>query len=220
MSITTKNLTKTYILGEIQVRALQDVSINIKKGEIVSIMGPSGSGKSTLLNLIGCLDTATSGTYTLDEINVNKEAPLAEIRNKKIGFVFQSFNLLPKLTAIQNVEVPMIYKGVAPRERLERAKKLLTEVGLEHRLTHKPNELSGGEKQRVAIARSLANKPSIILADEPTGNLDTKTGKEIESILFELHKKGVTVVIVTHDQYIADVTSRTIKLLDGRVVSQ
>jgi len=220
MVISTTNLTKTYHLDGVDVKALQSADIQIKEGEFVAIMGPSGSGKSTLLNLIGCLDTATSGEYYLDGEKIEKTKNLADIRNRKVGFIFQSFNLLPRSSALENVELPMMYAGKSGRERKQRAAELLKSVGLGERLGHKPNQLSGGEKQRVAIARALANNPAIILADEPTGNLDSKSGEMIMSILHRLDKEeGKTIILVTHDIDLGRQADRIIKLLDGRVVN-
>lgn len=220
MVISTTKLTKTYHLDGIDVNALQSADIQVKEGEFVAIMGPSGSGKSTLLNLLGCLDTATSGEYYLDGEKVEKTKNLADIRNRKVGFIFQSFNLLPRSSALGNVELPMMYAGESGRQRTQRAVELLKSVGLGERLSHKPNQLSGGEKQRVAIARALANNPAIILADEPTGNLDSKSGEMIMSILHRLDKEeGKTIIMVTHDIDLGRQADRIIKLLDGRVVS-
>lgn len=215
--IKIEDMVKTYRMGTIEVHALRGVSVQINKGEIVSIVGPSGSGKSTLMNILGCLDQPTSGSYELDGTEVSRldEDSLAEVRNKKIGFVFQSFNLLPRTTALANVELPMIYSGAA--DRRERAIKALTRVGLGDRLHHKPNELSGGQQQRVAIARSLVNEPAIILADEPTGNLDTRSSIEIMDIFQELNAEGITVVFVTHERDIAEHTKRIIHIRDGKV---
>ena len=217
--IVMENVTKTYRMGEIDVIALKDISIRVDKGEFLSIMGPSGSGKSTLMNIIGCLDVPTSGSYGLDGIAVSglNDNQLAEIRNKKIGFVFQTFNLLAREEAIYNVELPMIYNNVSEKERRETAQQMLDIVGLAHRAKHKPNELSGGERQRVAIARSLVNKPSIILADEPTGNLDSKTGEEIMAIFQKLNGDGITIILVTHEKDIAAYSRRIIHLRDGLV---
>jgi putative ABC transport system ATP-binding protein len=217
--IVMENVTKIYRMGEIDVTALKDISIRVEKGEFVSIMGPSGSGKSTLMNIIGCLDVPTSGSYGLDGIAVSglNDNQLAEIRNKKIGFVFQTFNLLAREEAIYNVELPMIYNNVSEKERRETAQQMLDIVGLAHRAKHKPNELSGGERQRVAIARSLVNKPSIILADEPTGNLDSKTGEEIMAIFQKLNGDGITIILVTHERDIAASSQRIIHLRDGLV---
>ncbi len=217
--INIKNISKTYIMGEEEVRALRDVSIHINRGEYVAIMGPSGSGKSTLMNMIGCLDTPTSGLYEFNGVNVSEmdDNDLAKIRNKEIGFVFQTFNLLPRSTALQNVELPLVYAGVSAAERKERAIQSLTHVKLADRMSHKPNELSGGQRQRVAIARALVTKPSIILADEPTGNLDSKTGVEIMALFEELHQQGNTIILVTHEEDIAAHAHRIIRVRDGEV---
>lgn len=219
--IKAQGIRKVYKNGKIEVEALKGVDLFVKKGEFVSIMGASGSGKSTMMNILGCLDTMTSGKYFLDgedisKINGNK---LAYIRNKKIGFVFQSFNLLPKLTAIQNVELPMIYGGVKPKERHEKALEAMKKVGLGERINHKPNEMSGGQRQRVAIARSLVNDPAIILADEPTGNLDSKSSVEIIEIFQKLNSDGATIVMVTHEPDIAAYTKRIVKFTDGIIIS-
>lgn len=214
------NLTKVYKMGDVEVHALRGLSLKIYRGEVVAIMGPSGSGKSTLMNMIGALDRPTSGEYFLDGELVSelKDDQLAEIRNRKVGFVFQSFNLLPRATALSNVELPMRYSGVS-RGRKQRAREALELVDLGDRIRHRPTELSGGEQQRVAIARALANNPAIILADEPTGNLDTKSGEEIMNLLLSLNKeRGTTLVIVTHDPEIANLTQRIIQILDGVVV--
>ena len=202
-----------------QVNALQSVSIDISKNEYVALMGPSGSGKSTLMNLLGCLDTPTSGEYWLNGTNVSSmsDGELAEVRNKEIGFVFQTFNLLPRLSALENVALPLVYAGMSKSHRLERAEEVLKSVGLADRMDHKPNELSGGQRQRVAIARALVNKPSIILADEPTGNLDTKTSIEIMGILEEIHNQGNTIILVTHEADIAEHAHRIVRLRDGLV---
>jgi putative ABC transport system ATP-binding protein len=212
-----ENITKVYKAGQTEVPALRGISCRIESGEMVSIIGPSGSGKSTLMNIIGCLDKPTSGQYRLDGIEVSElnDNQLAEIRNKKIGFVFQSFNLLPRTTALANVELPLIYSGVSNRR--QRALQVLESVGLAHRVTHRPSELAGGEQQRVAIARALVNNPSLILADEPTGNLDTRTSQEIMAIFKKLNEQGMTIVLVTHEPDIAAYTQRTIKLRDGQI---
>jgi putative ABC transport system ATP-binding protein len=217
--IEVRDLWKTYVMGSEEIHALQGVSIQIERGEYVAIMGPSGSGKSTLMNLIGCLDTPTKGSYLLNEKQVGQmnDNELAQIRNEEIGFVFQTFNLLPRASALQNVELPLVYGGVANRDRHARAKAALEKVELGSRMTHKPNELSGGQRQRVAIARALVNNPSILLADEPTGNLDSKTGAEIMSLFARLHEGGNTIVLVTHEADVAAYAHRTISLRDGQV---
>ncbi len=217
--IEIHNIVKNYQVGSLIVRALRSVSVDIKRNEYVAIMGPSGSGKSTLMNLLGCLDTPTSGSYILNGTDVSKMADdyLAEIRNKEIGFVFQTFNLLPRYTALENVTLPLIYAGISKVDREKQAIETLDQVGLGDRMTHKPNELSGGQRQRVAIARALVNKPSIILADEPTGNLDSKTSLDIMGLLDIIHKKGNTVILVTHEEDIARHAHRIIRLLDGEV---
>ena len=217
--IEVRDLWKTYVMGSEEIHALQGVSIQIQRGEYVAIMGPSGSGKSTLMNLIGCLDTPTKGSYLLNEKQVSQmnDNELARIRNEEIGFVFQTFNLLPRASALQNVELPLVYGGVANRDRHARAKAALEKVELGSRMTHKPNELSGGQRQRVAIARALVNNPSILLADEPTGNLDSKTGSEIMALFARLHQAGNTIVLVTHEADIAAFAHRTIHLRDGNV---
>ncbi len=219
--INIKNLTKTYRIGPIEVNALNGVSLVIEEGEMVAIMGPSGSGKSTMMNIIGCLDQPTNGSYELfgEEIARTNERELARLRNRKLGFVFQSFNLLPKLTAVQNVELPLIYAGMGKKERHERAANALAMVGLEERLHHKPKELSGGQQQRVAIARALVNQPRLLLADEPTGNLDTHSSVEIMGIFQDLNRQGITVVLVTHEDDIAAFTKRIVRFRDGRIKS-
>jgi len=220
--IVVEDLWKTYDMGsEQQVHALQGISLRIRRNEYVAIMGPSGSGKSTLMNLIGCLDTPSSGKYWLNGHLVSElnDDELARIRNKEIGFVFQTFNLLARATALHNVELPLIYNGTPAEERTTRAKGALTQVGLEARMQHKPNELSGGQRQRVAIARALVNNPSIILADEPTGNLDSKTGVEIMALFDELHGKGNTIVLVTHEPDIAEYAHRVVHIRDGKIFS-
>ncbi len=220
MIIKIENLCKVYQNGSIKVEALKKINFSVEKGEFVSIMGPSGSGKSTLMNIIGCLDRSSSGCYELDGVDISSldDVKLAKIRNLKIGFVFQSFNLLSRVTALQNVELPMIYAGIRAKERRTKAKEALERVGLAQRMHHKPNELSGGQKQRVAIARSLVNSPAIILADEPTGNLDSESGEEIMAIFQELNREGVTVVLVTHEPDIAEHTKRIISFKDGFLV--
>ena len=218
--IRAENLRKTYTIGQNEVHALQRVDLTVQKGEYVAIMGSSGSGKSTLMNILGCLDTPSSGTYHLDGENVSdlSDDELADIRNRKIGFVFQIFNLLPRQTARRNVELPLIYAGVKAQQRREISKDTLERVGLGHRFNHKPNELSGGERQRVAIARALVNNPSLILADEPTGNLDTQTSMEIMDIFRDLHGAGNTILLVTHEQEIAQFARRIVRLRDGKVL--
>jgi putative ABC transport system ATP-binding protein len=219
--IKTKDITKLYIMGAEELYALKSISLTINKNEYVAIMGPSGSGKSTLMNIIGCLDSPTSGVYELNGHNVSEmdDNELAAVRNKEIGFVFQTFNLLPRSNALHNVELPLIYSGMHRSTRLEYAEEALEQVGLKDRMLHKPNELSGGQRQRVAIARALVNKPSIILADEPTGNLDSKTGDEIMVLFDELHRKGNTIILVTHEDFIAEHADRIIKLRDGIIES-
>ena len=217
--IETDNLWKTYIMGTEEIHALRGVSIGIERGEYVAIMGPSGSGKSTLMNLIGCLDTPSKGTYSLNGKHVGQmnDDELARIRNEEIGFVFQTFNLLPRATALHNVELPLIYAGVHAKTRVERAKTALDKVELGDRMTHRPNQLSGGQRQRVAIARALVNNPSILLADEPTGNLDSKTGIEIMALFAKLHEAGNTIVLVTHEPEVAAHAHRAIHIRDGQV---
>ena len=218
--IKTENIVKDYILGKIKVRALNGIDLQIQKGEFVAIMGPSGSGKSTLMHILGCLDSPTDGTYYLDDVLVSKmpKASLAAVRNRKIGFVFQSFNLLPHLNILKNVELPLMYGGMSKRKRTAKAKEVLQNVGLGDRLKHKPGELSGGQRQRVAIARAIVNEPSILLADEPTGNLDSQSGGDILEIFGDLHSQGNTVIMVTHDQAIASRAQRIIKIIDGKIV--
>ncbi len=219
MLIELKQISKNYQVGLETVHALRAVNIEIDKGEYVAIMGPSGSGKSTLMNILGCLDTPSDGVYNLNESNVStmNDDELAEIRNREIGFVFQTFNLLPRATALHNVELPLIYKGTPTAKRREMAEAALERVGLKDRMTHRPNELSGGQRQRVAIARALVNDPSIILADEPTGNLDTRTGDEIMEICETIHDAGNTIILVTHEEYIAEHSDRIVRLRDGLV---
>lgn len=217
--ISISDVTKFYVMGQEVIKALNGVSISVKQNEYVALMGPSGSGKSTLMNILGCLDSPTKGSYVLNGTDVSGliDDQLAEIRNKEIGFVFQTFNLLPRLSALENVELPLIYAGMTKTARRERAKEVLGQVGLGDRMTHRPNELSGGQRQRVAIARALVNNPSIILADEPTGNLDTKTSVEIMAMLDEIHANGNTVILVTHEEDIAEYAHRIIRMRDGKV---
>jgi putative ABC transport system ATP-binding protein len=219
--IDIENITKDYVMGEEIVRALRGISLQIRRNEYLAVMGPSGSGKSTLMNMLGCLDTPTSGRYEFNGRNVAEmdDDELAAIRNREIGFVFQTFNLLPRATSLRNVELPLIYAGMDPESREERATQALTDVGLGDRILHKPNELSGGQRQRVAIARALVNNPSIILADEPTGNLDSKTGEEIMALLEDLYQRGHTIILVTHERDVATHARRTIHLRDGVVES-
>lgn len=219
--IDTKNIKKQYVMGSETINALKDVSIQINKGEYVAFMGPSGSGKSTLMNIIGCLDTPTDGTYVLNNNDVSDltENELAEIRNKEIGFVFQTFNLLPRASSLENVSLPLVYAGYGKEDRDELALKALDGVGLGERAYHKPNELSGGQRQRVAIARALVNDPSIILADEPTGNLDSKTSYQIMDLFADLHQKGNTIIMVTHEEDIAEYAHRIVRLRDGLIES-
>jgi putative ABC transport system ATP-binding protein len=219
--VTIKDVKKTYHMGKVDVHALQGINLFVNQGEFVSIMGPSGCGKSTLMHILGCLDRPTSGHVLLDEVDIDEldDNRLAEIRNRKVGFVFQTFNLLAKLSATENVELPLIYSGVSQEERRRRAEEMLELVGLKERAFHKPAELSGGQSQRVAIARALINKPTIVLADEPTGNLDSKSGQEIIKLFEELNERGVTLIMVTHDQEIANHSKRIIRLIDGLVVA-
>jgi putative ABC transport system ATP-binding protein len=218
--IEIRNLVKVYQMGDTAVRALDGVDLDIERGEYVAIMGPSGSGKSTLMNLIGCLDTPTSGTYTLNGQNVGElgDDELARIRNKEVGFVFQTFNLLARTSALENVEVPLVYAGVPRQERHRKAREMLAAVGLAERMHHQPNELSGGQRQRVAVARALINGPSILLADEPTGNLDSKTGAEIMELFDTLNRSGNTIVLVTHEEDIAAHARRVVRLRDGKIL--
>jgi len=221
MMIDVQKLTKVYKLGDIEVPALRGVDLAVDKNEYLAIMGPSGSGKSTLMNIIGCLDVPTEGTYVLNGSDVSQleDDELAEIRNRQIGFVFQTFNLLPRANALHNVELPLIYSGISRATRKNLARTALEKVGLGDRMHHKPNELSGGQRQRVAIARALVNDPAIILADEPTGNLDSNTGEEIMEILEQLYKSGNTIILITHEEYIANHSKRVIRLLDGMIQS-
>jgi putative ABC transport system ATP-binding protein len=217
--ITIEHIAKIYQVGSEEVHALADVSLKIDKGEYVAIMGPSGSGKSTLMNILGCLDTPSKGIYNFNDVNVSQmnDNELAKVRNKEIGFVFQTFNLLARSDALHNVELPLIYAGVPSAERKERAKEALAHVGLTDRIHHRPNELSGGQRQRVAIARALVTKPSIILADEPTGNLDTKTGEDIMALFNEIYEQGNTIILVTHEEYIAEHAERILRIRDGLI---
>ena len=219
--ISLKSIYKIYNVGGEEVRALDGVDLSINNNEYLSIMGPSGSGKSTMMNMIGCLDSPSSGFYEFEgeKVHIMDDSQLASIRNRKIGFVFQTFNLLPKASALHNVEIPLVYANIKKEKRLEMASNALISVGLEDRMHHRPNELSGGQRQRVAIARALVNKPSIILADEPTGNLDSKSGHEIMKIFDELHRSGNTIILVTHEDDIAKYSNRIVRLLDGKIVS-
>lgn len=217
--IEISKMSKIYRIGDVEVKALNDVNLSIKKQEFVSIVGPSGSGKSTLMNMIGCLDVPTFGEYSLDGVEVSglSDDQLANIRNLKIGFIFQGFNLIPKLNAVENVELPLIYQGISTKERYERSLEALNLVGLGDRVHHKPTELSGGQQQRVAIARALVGNPPIILADEPTGNLDSKSGKDIMNMLKEMHAKGNTIILITHDNDIAMQAKRVVRIQDGKI---
>ncbi|MFA6655100.1 MAG: ABC transporter ATP-binding protein [Bacillota bacterium] len=219
--IKTCKLYKEYVMGKVKVQALRDIDIEIPKGQFVAIMGPSGSGKSTLMNILGCLDKPTSGQYYLDGEDVSKKSDdeLAEIRNQFVGFIFQSYNLLPRTDAVSNVELPLIYRGISAGKRREMAMEALESVGLSHRARHKPSELSGGEQQRVAVARAIVGNPKLILADEPTGNLDSRSGEEIMVVFQELHEKGITLVLVSHDPDIARHAERIVSLRDGRIIS-
>ncbi len=219
--IRTVNITRDFMLGKEVIKVLKGISISVKKNEYVAFMGPSGSGKSTFMNIIGCLDTPTSGQYFLNGTDVSKmnDRELAGVRNKEIGFIFQTFNLLPRYTALENVALPLVYAGYSKTERIKRAKEVLEQVGLGDRMKHKPNELSGGQRQRVAVARALVNNPTILLADEPTGNLDTKTSYEIMALFDELHQRGNTIIVVTHEEDIAKHTSRIVRLRDGLIES-
>ena len=219
--IEVKNVYKIYNPGENEVRALDGISVTIDHGEFVAIVGHSGSGKSTFMNMLGCLDTPTSGDYYLDGVNVAgmTDDELSDIRNKQIGFIFQGFNLIPSLTAQENVELPLVYRGMPAEQRRQLAEEALTRVGMEHRMSHRPSELSGGQQQRVAIARAIAARPPIIMADEPTGNLDTRSGEDVMKILHELNEEGRTIVLITHDNDIARQATRAIRIIDGRVVS-
>jgi putative ABC transport system ATP-binding protein len=220
MLIKTENLNKIYNSGKLKVHALRGIDMEIEKNDYIAISGPSGSGKSTLLHILGCLDTPSAGRYLLDGVEVNglTSNKLAEIRNRKIGFVFQTFNLLPNMTVLENVELPLLYAGVGKKERRKRAEKVLDEVGLAERLKHRPSELSGGERQRTAIARALVNEPAIILADEPTGNLDSVSGSSVLNVFNQLHNQGHTIIVVTHDQNVAKIAKRIIHIQDGKIV--
>ncbi|MFA5535693.1 MAG: ABC transporter ATP-binding protein [Bacillota bacterium] len=218
--IDLKNVTKTYDMGAVEVKALRGVTLHVDEGEFLSIIGPSGSGKSTLMNIIGCLDLPTSGEYYLDgkEISTYDEKQLAKIRNQKIGFVFQKFNLLPKLSALENVELPLIYRGMSYKDRMRKSIETLERVGLGDRMSHKPTELSGGQQQRVAIARALAGNPPVLLADEPTGNLDSKSGQDVLALIQELSREGKTIVLITHNAEISKEAKRTVAIIDGQLV--
>ncbi|MGB4438275.1 MAG: ABC transporter ATP-binding protein [Sedimentibacter sp.] len=219
--IDIKNITKTYDMGSVQVQVLRGITLHVGEGEFLSIIGPSGSGKSTLMNMIGCLDTPTTGEYYLDgkEISTYNEKQLSKIRNQKIGFIFQKFNLLPRLSALENVELPLIYRGMNSKERRERSIEALEKVGLSDRINHNPTELSGGQQQRVAIARALAGDPPVLLADEPTGNLDSKSGSDVMNLIKELSNEGKTIVLITHDNEIANAAKRTIIIKDGLLLN-
>lgn len=219
--IDLKNITKTYDMGSVQVQVLRGISLHVDEGEFLSIIGPSGSGKSTLMNMIGCLDVPTTGEYYLDgkEISTYNEKQLSKIRNQKIGFIFQKFNLLPKLTALENVELPLIYRNMNNKERRKRSIEALEKVGLTDRMNHKPTELSGGQQQRVAIARALAGDPPVLLADEPTGNLDSKSGNDVMNIIRQLSSEGKTIVLITHDSEIAKIAQKTITIKDGLLLN-
>ena len=219
--IKIRKISRDFKMGQEILNVLKEIDLDIEKGEYVALMGPSGSGKSTLMNILGCLDTATSGTYELNGVNVSTmtDDELAEIRNKEIGFIFQTFNLLPRTTALENIALPMIYAGASKAERTKRAEEVLQDVGLADRMDHRPNELSGGQRQRVAVGRALVNNPSIILADEPTGNLDSKTSEEIMNLIDAIHQKGNTVILVTHEEDIAQRAKRVIRLRDGMIES-
>ncbi|KUO73096.1 MAG: macrolide ABC transporter ATP-binding protein [Clostridia bacterium BRH_c25] len=220
--LSMKNIVKAYHMGDEEQTILKGVNLKVKDGEFLSILGPSGSGKSTMMNIIGCLDTPTGGEYILSDRKIAEldEIELAHIRSKEIGFIFQSFQLLPRLSALENVELPMIYAGVAPTERIKRAQKMLERVGLEDKMKHYPNQLSGGQQQRVAIARALSTDPTILLADEPTGALDQKTGHQVLALFRELHEEGRTIIMITHDVNIAKNASRTVKILDGNLYEE
>jgi len=221
MIIKMKDITRVYSLNDVEVHALRGVSLSVERGEFVAIIGSSGSGKSTIMHLIGCLDRPTSGVYELEDIEIARlsDNELSEIRNKKIGFVFQTFNLIPRMSVLKNVAIPLIYTGVPGKERYKRAMEIISQIGLSHRVRHRSSELSGGEQQRVAIARALVNKPSLLLADEPTGNLDSQTGEEIMKIFQGLNREGVTIILVTHEEKIAKYATRIISLQDGVILS-